>query len=159
MELMILKGLNWGLSPMTPNAWMRMYMQICTDQRDLLMKLSVLPAYKVTLSGDAAGGPCMLDVGSQGSATVSWPHQPCIITESRGSGSCVRLQLARHCPVFAGCQPLPTPCVRVHLASSHSMASNLMTLTTDTCCGFLTSLEEELGTGSMLATGGSEGEP
>jgi len=29
MELMILKGLNWGLSPMTPNAWMRMYMQIC----------------------------------------------------------------------------------------------------------------------------------
>merc|ERR1712037_461466 len=23
MELMILKGLNWGLSPMTPNGWMR----------------------------------------------------------------------------------------------------------------------------------------
>ena len=27
MELVILKELNWGLSPMTPNAWMKLYMQ------------------------------------------------------------------------------------------------------------------------------------
>jgi len=27
MELVVLKKLNWGLSPMTPNAWMKLYMQ------------------------------------------------------------------------------------------------------------------------------------
>jgi cyclin E len=27
MELVILKGLNWGLSPMTPNAWVKFYIQ------------------------------------------------------------------------------------------------------------------------------------
>ncbi len=30
MELVILKELNWGLSPMTPNAWMKLYMQAST---------------------------------------------------------------------------------------------------------------------------------
>ena len=28
MELVILKGLNWGLSPMTPNRWMKTFMQV-----------------------------------------------------------------------------------------------------------------------------------
>ena len=28
MELVVLKGLNWGLSPMTPNRWMKTYMQV-----------------------------------------------------------------------------------------------------------------------------------
>ena len=28
MELVILKGLNWGLCPMTPNSWVKLYMQI-----------------------------------------------------------------------------------------------------------------------------------
>ena len=28
MELVILKGLNWGLSPMTPNSWVKLYMQV-----------------------------------------------------------------------------------------------------------------------------------
>jgi len=28
MELVVLKGLNWGLSPMSPNRWMKTYMQI-----------------------------------------------------------------------------------------------------------------------------------
>ena len=27
MELVILKGLNWGLTPMTPNSWVKLYMQ------------------------------------------------------------------------------------------------------------------------------------
>lgn len=28
MELVILKDLNWGLSPMTPNAWVKLFMQV-----------------------------------------------------------------------------------------------------------------------------------
>ena len=28
MELVVIKTLNWGLSPMTPNGWMKMYMQV-----------------------------------------------------------------------------------------------------------------------------------
>ncbi len=28
MELVILKQLNWGLSPMTPNSWMKIFMQV-----------------------------------------------------------------------------------------------------------------------------------
>jgi len=27
MELVVLKGLNWGLSPMTPNSWVKLYLQ------------------------------------------------------------------------------------------------------------------------------------
>jgi len=27
MELVILKGLSWGLTPMTPNSWVKLYMQ------------------------------------------------------------------------------------------------------------------------------------
>jgi cyclin E len=27
MELVILKGLSWGLSPMTPNSWVKLYLQ------------------------------------------------------------------------------------------------------------------------------------
>ena len=34
MELVLLKELNWGLSPMTPNAWVKLFMQTAnTDQR------------------------------------------------------------------------------------------------------------------------------
>ena len=66
MELMILKGLNWGLSPMTPNSWMRMYMQICHGSRRPLDEGFNLPAYsglpfsRVMQLVDL----CMLDVGS-----------------------------------------------------------------------------------------------
>ena len=28
MELVVLKELNWGLSPMTPNAWVKLFMQV-----------------------------------------------------------------------------------------------------------------------------------
>ena len=45
MELMILKGLNWGLSPMTPNAWMRLYMQICHGSKKPCDEGFFLPAY------------------------------------------------------------------------------------------------------------------
>lgn len=36
MELVILKTLNWGLSPMTPNAWMTLFMQTgcCYDTKE-----------------------------------------------------------------------------------------------------------------------------
>ena len=28
MELVILKELNWALTPMTPNAWVKLYLQV-----------------------------------------------------------------------------------------------------------------------------------
>jgi cyclin E len=34
MELVVLKGLNWGLSPMTPNRWMKTYMQVLLQYYD-----------------------------------------------------------------------------------------------------------------------------
>jgi cyclin E len=45
MELVVLKCLNWGLSPMTPNAWMRMYMQILHGPRQPNSHAFCLPAY------------------------------------------------------------------------------------------------------------------
>ena len=66
MELMILKGLNWGLSPMTPNAWMRMYLQILhgskipNDDSFSLPAYSGLPFSRVMQLLDLA----VLDVGS-----------------------------------------------------------------------------------------------
>ncbi len=36
MELVILKELNWGLSPMTPNAWIKLYMQISSVGGDVV---------------------------------------------------------------------------------------------------------------------------
>jgi len=45
MELMILKGLNWGLSPMTPNAWVRMYLQIAHGSTRPMDESFTLPAY------------------------------------------------------------------------------------------------------------------
>ncbi|KAJ9583124.1 hypothetical protein L9F63_022538, partial [Diploptera punctata] len=33
MELVILKALNWNLSPVTVNNWLNMYMQLCCDNR------------------------------------------------------------------------------------------------------------------------------
>merc|ERR1719430_2803963 len=49
MELMILKGLNWGLSPMTPNAWMRMYLQILHGSKIPNDDSFSLPAYSFAL--------------------------------------------------------------------------------------------------------------
>jgi len=66
MELMILKGLNWGLSPMTPNAWMRLYLQILhgskspNDDAFSLPAYSGLPFSRVMQLLDLA----VLDVGS-----------------------------------------------------------------------------------------------
>jgi len=66
MELMVLKGLNWGLSPMTPNAWMRMYLQTVhgskapCDESFSLPAYSGLPFSRVMQLLDLA----MLDVGS-----------------------------------------------------------------------------------------------
>jgi len=66
MELMILKGLNWGLSPMTPNNWMRMYLQILhgsktpNDDAFSLPAYSGLPFSRVMQLLDLA----VLDVGS-----------------------------------------------------------------------------------------------
>ena len=45
MELVVLKCLNWGLTPMTPNAWMRMYMQILHGPRQANNHAFSLPAY------------------------------------------------------------------------------------------------------------------
>ncbi len=34
MELIVLKELNWGLSPMTPNAWVKLYLQVSTSSAE-----------------------------------------------------------------------------------------------------------------------------
>jgi len=66
MELMILKELNWGLSPMTPNAWVRMFLQTWhgskapADESFSLPAYSGLPFSRVMQLLDLA----MLDVGS-----------------------------------------------------------------------------------------------
>jgi len=66
MELMILKGLNWGLSPMTPNAWVRMFLQTWHGSKEPADESFSLPAYsglpfsRVMQLLDLA----MLDVGS-----------------------------------------------------------------------------------------------
>ena len=45
MELEILKKLNWSLSPMTPNAWMRTYMQILHGPKKTDCISFSIPAY------------------------------------------------------------------------------------------------------------------
>jgi cyclin E len=66
MELEILKKLNWSLSPMTPNAWMRTYMQILHGPRKTDCISFSIPAYnglpfsRVMQLLDL----CMLDFGS-----------------------------------------------------------------------------------------------
>jgi cyclin E len=35
MELVILESLGWGLSPMTPNSWVKLYMQVSDLARDV----------------------------------------------------------------------------------------------------------------------------
>jgi cyclin E len=45
MELMVLKGLNWGLSPMTPQAWMKMYFQIAHGSKAPCDSAFSMPAY------------------------------------------------------------------------------------------------------------------
>ena len=44
MELVVLKGLNWGLSPMTPNRWMKTYMQVTKNvhERSLVVLKLIL---------------------------------------------------------------------------------------------------------------------
>lgn len=66
MELEVLKRLNWSLNPMTPNAWMRTYMQIMHAPKKTDCVTFTIPAYN--------GMPfcramqlldlCMLNVGS-----------------------------------------------------------------------------------------------
>ena len=66
MELIVLKQLNWGLSPMTPNAWMKMYMQVsnCDNSPDnetfVIPQYSGLPFARVMQLLDLA----ILDMGS-----------------------------------------------------------------------------------------------
>lgn len=66
MELEILKRLNWSLSPMTPNAWMRTYMQILHGPKEGDSVSFSIPAYtglpfsRVMQLLDL----CMLDFGS-----------------------------------------------------------------------------------------------
>jgi len=66
MELMILKGLNWGLSPMTPNGWMRLYMQICHGSKKPQDASFSLPSYSGLPFSRAMQlvDLCMLDIGS-----------------------------------------------------------------------------------------------
>ena len=66
MELMILKGLNWGLSPMTPNWWMRLYMQICHGSKKPQDASFSLPSYSGLPFSRAMQlvDLCMLDIGS-----------------------------------------------------------------------------------------------
>ena len=45
MELVILKSLNWDLSPMTPNAWVRMYLQIALSSTRPMDESFILHAY------------------------------------------------------------------------------------------------------------------
>ena len=66
MELVILKKLSWGLSPMTPNAWMKMYMQVsnCDKSSDnetfVIPQYSGMPFARVMQLVDL----CILDLGS-----------------------------------------------------------------------------------------------
>ena len=46
MELVVLKGLNWGLSPQTPNRWIKTYMQVS----NLCTNLLALVKTKLSLS-------------------------------------------------------------------------------------------------------------
>ena len=46
MELVVLKGLNWGLSPQTPNRWIKTYMQV----NNLCTNLLALVNTKLSLS-------------------------------------------------------------------------------------------------------------
>lgn len=66
MELMVLKGLNWGLSPMTPNSWMRLYMQIANGSRKPFDESFFLPAYSGLPFSRAMQlvDLCMMDIGS-----------------------------------------------------------------------------------------------
>lgn len=45
MELVILKALNWGLSPMTPNSWMKLFMQVTNCDKTPCNENFVLPQY------------------------------------------------------------------------------------------------------------------
>lgn len=67
MELVILKELNWGLSPMTPNGWMKLYMQVTHCDRSLvdgdnfvIPQFSGLPFLRVMQLLDL----CVLDMAS-----------------------------------------------------------------------------------------------
>jgi len=44
-ELEVLKRLNWSLSPMTPNSWMRTYSQIIQGPKDEVKQSFTIPAY------------------------------------------------------------------------------------------------------------------
>ena len=50
MELVVLKELNWGLSPMTPNAWVKLFMQVG------MRSVFFLPILKTGFSQGGFGG-------------------------------------------------------------------------------------------------------
>ena len=66
MELIILKQLNWGLSPMTPNGWMKIYMQIVNcdvspnNETFVIPQFTGIPFVKAMQLIDL----CMLDMKS-----------------------------------------------------------------------------------------------
>lgn len=66
MELVILKVLNWGLSPMTPNSWLKLFMQLShcdrspeAEQNFVLPQYSGLPFSRVMQLLDL----CTMDMG------------------------------------------------------------------------------------------------
>ena len=74
MELVILKGLEWGLAPMTPNSWVKIYLQ--ANQATTIAELvgKVPPGSEDMVSPLYTGQPysrimklldlCILDIGS-----------------------------------------------------------------------------------------------
>nr|XP_040582521.1 G1/S-specific cyclin-E-like [Lepeophtheirus salmonis]XP_040582522.1 G1/S-specific cyclin-E-like [Lepeophtheirus salmonis] len=49
MELVILKALNWSLCPVTPNAWMKLFLQLKTVTKHLETKTLSIPNFPVFL--------------------------------------------------------------------------------------------------------------
>jgi len=65
MELDIVKKLNWGLAPMTPNSWLKVFMQICHGPKTVSDSCT-LPSYSGFEFSMAMQiiDLCMLDIGS-----------------------------------------------------------------------------------------------
>ena len=87
MELVLLKELNWGLSPMTPNAWVKLFMQTAnTDQRAAAAgsflappQYTGLPFCRVMQLIDL----CILDAGSLRCAGISEKYSNVITISSQ----------------------------------------------------------------------------
>ncbi|KAJ9598844.1 hypothetical protein L9F63_026621, partial [Diploptera punctata] len=68
MELVILKALNWNLSPVTVNNWLNMYMQLCCDNR----KKSSIQAWLSSAQSTAGRPSACLDEES-----LKFPYSWC----------------------------------------------------------------------------------